>query len=141
MRPRWRGSGEGDIAAELAGRAVDGDVAGVGVPGGPAGSVDEFGPDALGGRVDDDGVVREQVGGVRRCHDFLSFVPGITYFSFSLVSPGQLAPKGEHASLLMLRNTAANIVRQMSSATANGCLRYGIHARFGAYWCASARVD
>jgi hypothetical protein len=25
-------------------------------------------------------------------------VPGITYFSFSLVSPGQLASKGEHAS-------------------------------------------
>jgi len=43
--------------------------------------------------------------------------------------------------LLMLRNTAANIVRQMSNATTCGCLSYDIHARFAAHLCASTRVD
>ena len=41
----------------------------------------------------------------------------------------------------MPRNTAANIVRQMSNATTCGCLSYDIHARFAAHLCASTRVD
>src|ERR1700746_3795934 len=57
-----RGPVEGDTLAEPAGRVVDNDVAGVGIPGGPNGGVDELGPDGPDGRVDDDGVVREQVG-------------------------------------------------------------------------------
>ena len=41
----------------------------------------------------------------------------------------------------MLRNTDANIVRQMSNATTCGCLSYDIHAMFDAHRCASVRVD
>src|SRR5260370_5260006 len=61
-REAERGPVEGDALAEGAGRVVDDDVAGVGIPGGPGGGVGEPGPDGPGGRVDDDGVVREQVG-------------------------------------------------------------------------------
>ena len=49
--------------------------------------------------------------------------------------------KANTQALLMLRNTAANIVRQMSNATTCGCLSYDIHAMFGAHRCASLRVD
>jgi len=49
------------LSPSVPGGVVGDDVAGVGVPGGPGG-VDELGPDGLGGRADDDGVVREQVG-------------------------------------------------------------------------------
>jgi hypothetical protein len=45
-----RGPVERDTLAERAGWAVDDDVAGVGVPGGPGGGVDELGPDGPGGR-------------------------------------------------------------------------------------------
>jgi len=54
---------------------------------------------------------------------------------------GNWRQKADTQALLMLRNTAANIVRQMSSATTCGCLSYDIHAMFDAYRCASVRVD
>ena len=57
-----RGPVDVDTFAERAGRVVDDDVAGVGVPGGPGGGVGELGPDGRGGPVNDDRVVCEQVG-------------------------------------------------------------------------------
>jgi hypothetical protein len=80
-------------------------------------------------------------GNLSRCHDCLLFVPGITYFSFSGFLLGNWRQKANTQALLMLRNTAANIVRQMSNATTFACLSYDIHAMFGAHRCASARVD
>jgi hypothetical protein len=52
---------EGDILVELARSVIDDDVAGVRIPGGPSSSCDELRPDPVRWRVDDNGIVCEQV--------------------------------------------------------------------------------